>query len=174
MTQGKDITAANLEKGAAALPDDIRQILHLFLADAGNDMKAFREQLITWHCTAMDRVSGWYKRKTQGWVLVIAILLCLAANADTILLAKALATNVILRESIVAQAEGFTRNQSRKEDSGPKSDSQSRQSDDDAQPTDVKATTNPILALRESGLPLGWSLNIADSRRFPADAWRPR
>jgi hypothetical protein len=167
VTDGKAITAANI-KAVTGLTSDMKKILTLLLADAADDMKSFRERLIAWHCTAMDRVSGWYKRKTQAWVLVIAILLSVAANADTIILAKALAKNVILRESIVAQAEKFSRTQPRPDGSGAKSETPKSQSDDNKQPTGAKETTDLLLALRESGLPLGWSLND-DPRAIPKE-----
>jgi hypothetical protein len=169
VTQGKDITSHNIKLGVADLTQDMQKIMLLLLADAGNDLKTFRERLILWHCTAMDRVSGWYKRKTQGSVLVMAILLASAANADTILLAKALANSTILRESIVAQAESFTRIQSRTDGAQPEAGLQASESAGRPQQADAKEASNPFRALRESGLPLGWLLEKGDPRDIPRD-----
>ncbi len=146
----------------------MQRIIRLLLADAGDDVTSFRERLILWHCTAMDRISGWYKRKTQASVLIIAILLSIAANADTILLAKALAENVILRESIVAQATKFTQSESRADNSGATTDAPKDHSDGVTQPTGAQDTMNLLRALRESGLPLGWSLKD-DPRAIPKE-----
>ena len=170
VTQGKDITPINIKSGAAALTQDMQKLLLLLLTDAGDDLKSFRERLILWHCNAMDRISGWYKRKTQAWVLVIAILLTAAANADTILLAKALANSVVLRESIVAQAESFTRIQSRTDGSPRQPGLQSGESDGLPQQTGVKETINPFRVLLDSGLPLGWLFENGDPRDIPRDS----
>ena len=43
-----------------------------------------------WFDDAMARVSGWYKRTTQAVLLVIAILLTISVNADTLTIAGTL------------------------------------------------------------------------------------
>jgi hypothetical protein len=164
VTQGKDITSHNIKLGVAGLTQDMQKIMLLLLADAGNDLKTFRERLILWHCTAMDRISGWYKRKTQGSVLVMAILLASAANADTILLAKALANNTILRESLVAQGRIQSQTGSQSEAGLQASESAGR-----PQQADIKEATNPFRVLSESGLPVGWLLEKGDPRDIPRD-----
>jgi hypothetical protein len=54
----------------------------------------------------MDRVSGWYKRTTQIWTVVIAAVLVLCANADTLQIARTLWTDPTLRAELVEQAKG--------------------------------------------------------------------
>jgi hypothetical protein len=53
----------------------------------------------------MDRVSGWYKRRTAVIMLVLGFVVAAAVNADTISLAKALARDGALRRSIAGAAE---------------------------------------------------------------------
>jgi hypothetical protein len=55
----------------------------------------------------MERVAGWYKRKIQKLQLVLALGLAIALNVDSLLLMRALQSNTSLRQSLVAQAEGF-------------------------------------------------------------------
>jgi hypothetical protein len=53
----------------------------------------------------MDRVSGWYKRRTQIWTLVIALALTLFANADTVQIVRRLWQDPVLRAAVVEEAK---------------------------------------------------------------------
>jgi hypothetical protein len=57
----------------------------------------------------MMRVSGWYKRKSQVIVFILAMLLTGITNADTIQIVKTLSADTALRVSVVSQALEFTR-----------------------------------------------------------------
>ncbi|MEP6707349.1 MAG: hypothetical protein ABJC05_07505, partial [Pyrinomonadaceae bacterium] len=52
-----------------------------------------------------DRVSGWYKRRTQTWTIIVALLITLLANADTIHIARRLWGDPVLRSAIVEEAK---------------------------------------------------------------------
>ena len=53
----------------------------------------------------MDRVAGWYKRRTQGITLTLGLLIAIAINADTLFIARALSNDASLRKGLVAAAE---------------------------------------------------------------------
>jgi hypothetical protein len=55
----------------------------------------------------MERVSGWYKRRTQVWLLGIGLVLTVAVDADSIEITKFLATTPQARESLVQIAERY-------------------------------------------------------------------
>jgi hypothetical protein len=95
-----------------ALPDDsdIRRTLLILLEEAESDLVKFRESIEAWFNNAMERASGWYKRRTQEIVFVIAVVVTSAVNADTIQIAKTLANDAALREALVAQAQEFAKN----------------------------------------------------------------
>ena len=57
----------------------------------------------------MDRVSGWYKRRTQIFLLVLGFLLAIFVNADSVLIAQRLSADKSLRESVVSAAEDYAR-----------------------------------------------------------------
>lgn len=86
---------------------DLAKSLQTLWDEAGQDPEKFKEHLETWFNAAMDRVSGRYKRETQWVNLVLAVVLTLAINVDTILLVNTLAKNSALRDSLVAQATKF-------------------------------------------------------------------
>jgi hypothetical protein len=55
----------------------------------------------------MERLSGWYKRRSQMLAFVIAVTLALVANVDSIVLANNLWQEPVLRNSLEAQAQSF-------------------------------------------------------------------
>ncbi len=71
----------------------------------------------------MDRVGGWYKRWTQKILLVIAVIVVFAANADTFTLANRFMRDNALRASIVSAAEKTIQNNA----ANPVDDTQARQ-----------------------------------------------
>src|SRR5215470_17706187 len=94
------------------LPDDwdIKRTLLILLDDAKADLEKLQKGVETWFNNAMDRASGWYKRRTQVIVFAIAVVMTTAVNADTIQIAKTLANDAALREALVAQAQEFAKN----------------------------------------------------------------
>ena len=54
----------------------------------------------------MDRVSGWYRRRSQIAMAIIAALVTITLNADTIRMTRTLWANPALREQLVAEAKG--------------------------------------------------------------------
>jgi hypothetical protein len=72
---------------------------------AGGSAKTLQQNLENWFDDSMDRVSGWYKREVETITLVVAALIVLAANADTLDMASRLWANPTLREAIVEQAK---------------------------------------------------------------------
>jgi hypothetical protein len=80
------------------------------LEEAKSDLGKLQEGIEVWFNNAMDRVAGWYKRRTQVIVFVIAVLVTSVANADTIQIAKTLANDAALREALVAQAQELAKN----------------------------------------------------------------
>jgi hypothetical protein len=99
-------SAAALADAVRNLPDgDLKGSLNAILQDAGNDIWKLRHGLELWFDDAMERVSGWYKRKTHAMVVVLAAVVTLFTNADTIRMANMLWASPALRAEVVAQAE---------------------------------------------------------------------
>lgn len=89
---------------ASGLPDQVKYSLITTLDNARGDLDAFRQGLENWFDDTMARVSGWYKRKTQLILLLIAIVVTLAMNVNTITIADRLWKDPAVRAAIVAQA----------------------------------------------------------------------
>jgi len=84
-------TAAQVNGAIAGIPNPQLQKALQGMADrAGGDLNKFRTEISQWFDDAMDRVSGIYKRRIQVWSFVIALLLCIVLNIDSLRIAKTL------------------------------------------------------------------------------------
>lgn len=109
-----------------------------------------RQQIETWYDQSMERLSGEYKRKTQYWLLAIAMVAALVANIDTLAIARGLNASPALRQAMVQFAGEMTTGEA------PASPT--------FRPTTRPATTAPttqawdtkVKELAAVGLPLGW------------------
>lgn len=106
---GKTVMAT-LSAGVSSLPgtaenNRIKGILETFVMQTENDATQFRQAVAKQFDAVMDRASGWYKRKTQTITLIIAALLVLSGNVDTINIATVLASNPAAREKMVSTAQ---------------------------------------------------------------------
>jgi hypothetical protein len=103
---------------------------------------AVRRRIGEWFDAAMERASGWYKRRLQVVAIVVGLLLAVAFNADTLLLASRLWSESWLRDSVKASAQQYL-------ESGQKEEA-----------------TAALERLESLGLPLGWSSgNLPQSGR---------
>ena len=132
----------------------LRESLVTLIDEAQGDFGRAQKNIEDWFDGAMDRVSGWYKRRVQVILLVIGAVVALLINADTINIGKALAQNGALRESLVAQAA--------------KEPAPAPGTGDQQEVRDLYARLSGL------GLPLGWVANTPanadDPRRLPGSA----
>jgi hypothetical protein len=150
---------ANLLAGVNALPAGHSKESLLVLIDktrrevsqAEFQAEAFRRNIEGWFNNSMDRVGGWYKRWTQKILLVLAAIVVVATNADTLMLVERLITDSALRASLVSAAEDVAKL---------------------PPPENGSADTRikPVLdRAKELNLPLGWTLERSDPRHIPIE-----
>lgn len=109
---------------------------------AGARGEQARRAIEGWFDEAMERVSGWYKRRTQYIAFLLALLLAIAVNADSIGVARHLWDNKTLRDTIVAAAEEAVREAPAGEESG--------------EPAPLAGAEVASLLQRVGTFPLGW------------------
>ncbi len=142
------------------VPDpDVRRVLGLLAEEAGQDGQRLKENIENWFNSSMDRVAGWYKRKTQVVNMILAIVLTVAVNADSILIVRSLSNDSALRAALVTQAQELARGTPVQPETG--------------QPgTGTKAAVDELEKrfnkLSGLGVPLGWTDGPGDSfRQWP-------
>jgi hypothetical protein len=155
-TDAPDNAFVQAEKAVGRVDNaQVKGALSTLLADARGNVDRFRDGVEGWFDATMARASGWYKRRAQLSLWVIAAVVTVAFNADAAQIASSLWKDPALRASVVAQAQKAV-------DSGDQSDL--------AKPnrTEGETLTTKIDRVRELGLPLGWSTDKADPR-WPDD-----
>jgi hypothetical protein len=102
-------TLAKVESGVEDIttesPPAATQLQALLGESATSDLVRFRESAEVWFDDAMDRVSGWYKRRAQLIVLVAALVVAVGLKADAVRIAEQLANEPTVRAAVVAKAE---------------------------------------------------------------------
>jgi hypothetical protein len=141
-----EAATAKVEKTLAELDNkDLSEALLALYRTAGKDAAEFRHVTAQWFDDAMERVSGWYRRRIQVILAVIATFVVLLLNADTLATGRVLWRDDAARAAVVAQAE---------EAAGR-----------DAGETDAEQ------AIRELDLPLGWNLSFGEAPTDLPNDW---
>ncbi len=97
---------AQIKASIENLPDsDVKKSLQALLMNGSDSVEMVEQKLEGWFSDSMDRVSGWYKNRVQVWTVIIASLITILVNADTIQIAQKLMINPALRDKIVADAK---------------------------------------------------------------------
>jgi hypothetical protein len=163
---------------AKFLTPEVKQAFLAFIDASGNDPQKLRENIEGWFNSAMDRVSGWYKRRSQLTLIILGLVVAGITNADSITIANRLSTDKAMRDSLVAAAQEYARTQknrpsapanaspapSPKPSPTPPSDLSGACKED---PTSAECRVETNLNVIQSlGLPIGWSKQPSDPRSF--------
>lgn len=124
----------------------LRETLGGLLTIAGPNLDQWRAEVEAWFDKKMERVSGWYGRRTRWWLFLYGVVIVVVLNADTALFARTLWGDATLRDAIVAQAETVAGGEGTQ-----------------APCEDASCVAERLQAVKALGLPLGWpDLRVAD------------
>jgi hypothetical protein len=150
---------------------ELRQALITLIDEADGDFNKARKNIEEWYNAAMDRVSGWYKRRVQIILLILGFAMAIVLNADSINIGKALFQDDALRRSIVAQAEKLPPLPTPTPQSSPAETDEAKEK----AVADAKQRVKEIRAqLNQTGLPLGWVRTQTDPQGNIANLDDPR
>ena len=95
-----------LDASIKQIPSEpVQQALTALLHSAQGDAVAFRRSAEQWYDDQMERVSGWYRRRIQRVLYVLAAVVALTLNADSLQIAERLWVEPSVRDSLVNQAQ---------------------------------------------------------------------
>ena len=146
IARGVNLTGGMRKLGESieAIPSEpVQQALKSLLTNAQGDAVAFRHSVEQWYDDHMERVSGWYRKRIQKVLWILAFVVAFTLNADALQIAKRLWVDPSQRAAIVNQAQT----------AGGK----------------TAGETNPSDELGSLPVPLGWHLASArhDPQGFP-------
>lgn len=119
--------------GRAQLDAKVKQGLTTLIKQANGDIAKLQQNIETWFNDAMDRVSGWYKRRAQVIGFVLGLVVTLFMNADTIYIAQTLSRSPTMRAAVIADAQKLS-----------------------GQTLPEKTASDVLAELKRTSLPLGW------------------
>ena len=131
-----------------------------------NNLDSLRKSLAAWYDESMDRVSGWYKRKTQLMLMLISAVLSVAINADGVMYLQYLNQDSMAREAIAAAAN-FVQVPSNDPRNVPPQSAPNAGNAANVTTRDQNRVEDLVKQLRSYSLPIGWDL----SRFNRSDFW---
>jgi hypothetical protein len=131
----------------AKLPNgNLRETLLPLVTSAGEDLAKLQRLIEERFNDTMARVSTWYKKRTQVWIVVFAVLVTGIGNVDSIAIATTLYRDPVVRAHVIAKAAHTT-------------------IDPQSVPSAKDAYAASVGELQSIALPIGW-----DHRPTCADA----
>jgi hypothetical protein len=160
------------------LNKQVKKTLLVLIDEAGNrldrgvsDFNKVLSNIETWFNNSMERVAGWYKRKTQLVIFVLAILFTFALNIDTISIFKTLSNDSTLRASIVAAAQEAAKQPSflitDRQTISKNTDAESASAGSQPPSGDIKEIYGDLKRqvgeIEQLGIPMGWNIPFPDN-----------
>ena len=128
---------ADIQKASEAWVTNLRPILRAGLQRGAGALTDVQAEIEVWYNSAMDRISGWYKQRTQSILFLGALAIAVGLNVNTISIVQALKESSALREAAAAQAKSMI---------------------DKGKDAVGKAKTDDVYGqAKQLGLPIGWS-----------------
>ena len=140
------------------------KLLGPMLDEANGDIDKFKAKAEAHFNEVMDRVGGWYKRRTQAIMLFLGFFLAIAFNVDSIYILQRLQNDPELVTKLVQVAEKLSDKTT--EQASEKGESVQNQ----GLKNQLEQLNHQIQEFKSHGLPIGWTISTdhADSYFFIA------
>jgi len=123
----------------------VKNALTAMLHEAGDDANKLRDSIENWFNSTMDRISGWYKRRSQLIIFLLGFGAAAIININSITIANDLWIHKAERDAMVSAAQGYLASNQEKSDS----------SSDKTKPN-ASLVAN-VEGIKTYGLPIGWT-----------------
>jgi hypothetical protein len=143
--QTDDVILERVLAAAKELPEgQLKDVVSKAALNAHRSLDGFRAQVEHLFDDSMERASGWYKRKVQMVLLVLATVVVIGLNVDTVRVATSLSNDAPLRAAVANRASQL------------------------GTPEDAAAAVDTIEELK---LPVGWGANAPDNVLSAIPGW---
>jgi len=160
-----DLKNQSVTDATVVLPDKVKKAFAAFEKTVGNDKDKLLRAIGDWYDSSMDRVSGWYKRHTQWWILVIAVAVTISVNADSVLIAKRLSTDKTLREAAVSAAQNEIKNPPVQPNQAGNNASPANSDQTSSSDHAIDTIKAKVADLDGVGFPIGWDADIVQWKK---------
>jgi hypothetical protein len=150
-----DVIAELRQAVADNVPEPAKGALLPLIDEARGDIDRVRHNVEDWFDDVMARVSGWYKRQAQIILCVIALVVTIGLNADSLIMGETLWKNDAVRSAVVSAATapsgaGTT----------PPADTKS-----------LDTAAQNVSDVKKLGVPMGWNDAARDPRHLAGKYW---
>ena len=133
-----------------------REVLQKAAVNAHGELEHFRRNVETAFDDSMQRASGWYKRKAQLVLGVLAAIFAIGLNVNSVQVAKHLYNDEAVRTAVVSQVQADAAGEAQR-------------SDESAQPGQAaNVAADAVSQVEQLQLPVGWS---AENRPSGFGGW---
>ena len=149
-------TLDTIQKNIQELPDPFKTSLGALAKNANGDVSKFRTSVEQWYDDHMDRVSGWYKRRTAWITLVVGAIVIVLLNLNALSIGRTLYTENAVSaavSTVAAKASNCT----------------------NVNQACLATLDGDLSAAASSGLPVGWgTVRACREKGAPCGWWERR
>jgi hypothetical protein len=148
-------TMDDIQTNLQVLPDPFKTSLEAWVKNANGDVSKFRTSVEQWYDDHMDRVSGWYKRRTASITLVVGAIIVVILNLNALTIGRTLYTENAVSAAVSTVAAKTT-------------------SCSSADQSCLANLDSELSAAAASGLPVGWGTVRACTQKGVVCGWWER
>ena len=148
-------TMDDIQTNLQVLPDPFKTSLEALVKNANGDVSKFRTSVEQWYDDHMDRVSGWYKRRTASITLVVGAIMVVILNLNALTIGRTLYTENAVSAAVSSVAAKTT-------------------SCSSADQSCLANLDSELSAAAASGLPVGWGTVRACTQKGVVCGWWER
>jgi hypothetical protein len=148
-------TMDDIQTNLQVLPDPFKTSLEALVKNANGDVSKFRTSVEQWYDDHMDRVSGWYKRRTASITLVVGAIIVVILNLNALTIGRTLYTENAVSAAVSTVAAKTT-------------------SCSSADQSCLANLDSELSAAAASGLPVGWGTVRACTQKGVVCGWWER
>ncbi|SEM79963.1 hypothetical protein [Nitrosomonas marina] len=156
-----------VRQSLAKRPEPLNKLLMPMLDEAGYDLEKFKLKIEQHYIAVMDRVGGWYKRRSQFMMFVIAFVLASGFNVDSIYIVQQMQKNPEQIELLVNIASEYSAETGKSSINitgitGTSAD-QEKIDPEEALLRQIGKLNVDANDFRNLGLPVGWHIPLLDA-----------
>jgi hypothetical protein len=170
---------SDVRQAVQLMPDcNIRDVLLAQIVAANGDLDKLRTGVATWYDSAMDRVSGLYKRDMKYISVLVGILIAIAFNADSVMVTRELWEDPTLRAAMVdvAKAELDSKRAQTAQGAAASAGAPAPTPTPDELKKEMTDLQEKVTAANTAlkPLPIGWNAEAFQKEKFDLTTWIAR